>query len=365
MTQAESQYFALLRAALWNTPVECTDAIDWKSVMQIANHHSTNVLISDVAVRMSGSNKPNPKLVALMQADMRNNLMIQLHLKQVLLPAIELLHSHGIEPVLLKGFGLAMRYPNPSLRQFGDIDLYVGLVRFHEACNLLRSLPGGYNCGKEMDSGRHYNIEFGQYPMEVHRVSADETDPRLADAYAAIEQEGLADNLQYADFEGFNLALPSKEFQVFFTFFHAWHHFLTTGVGWRQISDVAVLLHAFGGQLDMSRLKRYLDTMEVMEPWQAFGWLMVEYLGLPAGEMPFTKPTCRRVAQRLYRHIMEEGNFKRKRRLKQHRPSNIVLRKMSAFLGIFVDFFHVASMFPKQAFHEMSTSLHNGIAKNL
>ena len=61
---------------------------------------------------------------------MRNNLLNQLRLKQILASAVSLLRQHGIEPVLLKGFGLAMLYPNPNLRQFGDIDLFVGLDNF-------------------------------------------------------------------------------------------------------------------------------------------------------------------------------------------------------------------------------------------
>ena len=42
-----------------------------------------------------------------------------------MLQAVAMLRKQGIEPVLLKGFSLAALYPNPALRQFGDIDLFV------------------------------------------------------------------------------------------------------------------------------------------------------------------------------------------------------------------------------------------------
>lgn len=363
MTQPETQYFTLLRSALWDTPVAIDGPIDWNGVMKVAKHHANQALLCGVASRMAGDNRPSEAMLDKMQAVMRGSLINQMNLRRILASAVTLLHQHDIEPVLLKGFGLAMFYPNPSLRQFGDIDLYVGLDHFHEACQLLRSLPGGYNWGKEVDAGHHYNIEFGQYPMEIHRVSADVSDLKEAKTYAAIERDGLREHAQHVELEGLEIALPSKEFMVFFTFFHAWHHFLTSGVGWRQISDVAVALHAYHGQLDLEKLRLWLTDMHLMKPWQAFGYLMVEQLGLPEAELPFYDSGCRRTAQRLYRNVMEVGNFGRYSRFKQWRPKNKLLHKLHAFIGVFVDFVYRARVFPSAAFREMCVALRGAMKK--
>jgi len=363
MSTTESQYFALLRAALWNGPVAINGPVDWTAVMKMAQHHGNDSLISDVAVRLTGDNKPAPEMLAKMQTTLRNGLFHQMRLRQILVSAVQLLREHGIEPVLLKGFGLALLYPNPSLRQFGDVDLFVGLDKFHEACALLRTLQGGYNWGEEEDIGRHYNIEFGHYPMEIHRLSADIDDPKAMAVYEPIEREGLMETPHRIDLDGFELTVPSNEFQVFFTFFHAWHHFLTTGVGWRQVSDVAMALHVYHGQLDLKKLNQWITDMQLMQPWQAFGYLMVEQLGLPEVEMPFYDASCRRTAQRLYRNVMEVGNFSRNSKFKQHRPKRKLFRKLHSFIGIFVDFFYRARVFPSAAFVEMRSSLRQGFEK--
>jgi hypothetical protein len=357
MTLAESHYFALLRSAFWDRPVAIEGPIDWNAVMSIAQHQATPAFLCGVASQMTTDNRPSEVMLAKMQTVMRNSLLNQLRLKQILASAVTLLRQNGIEPVLLKGFSLARLYPNPNLRQFGDIDLFVGLDNFHEACKLLRTLPGGYNWGEESDAGRHFNIEFGNYPMEIHRVSADVSDPKEAKVYAAIEREGLYGNIQRVDVEDMEITIPSKEFMVFFTFYHAWHHFLTTGVGWRQISDVAMALHAYQGHLDLEKLRQWLNEMHLMKPWQAFGYLMVERLGLPEAEMPFFDAQCRRTAQRLYRNVMEVGNFSRNSRFKQRRPKNILMRKLHSFIGIFVDFFYRVRVFPSAAFSELCASL--------
>ena len=363
MTSAEFQYFSLLRSALWNSPVVIGDAIDWKAVMKMAEHHGNNGLLSDVALRMEGDNKPSPKMRAWMQTSLRNGLLHQMRQRQILVSAVGLLREHGLEPVLLKGFSLALLYPNPSLRQFGDIDLFVGLNNFHEACGLLRTLPGGYNWGKENDVGRHYNIEFGHYPMEIHRLSADIDDPKVMAVYAPIEHDGLALNTQRVDLGGFEITVPSNEFQVFFTFFHAWHHYLTSGVGWRQVADVAMTLHAYYGQLDLDKLRQWIVDMHLMKPWQVFGWLMVHTLGLPEKEMPFYDDKCQRTANKLSQRIMETGNFKRHGGLKAPSKKHRFLHKMHAFITIITEFFYHARLFPAAAFREMKSSLRYALSK--
>jgi hypothetical protein len=364
VSTAEQQYFELLRAALWDTTASIDGEIDWEGVVQIAKFQSNVVLLADLASRMPEGNKPSADMQKKMQSLMRNNLFRQMHLGQILAPALKLLREHGIEPVVLKGFGLAVLYPNPTLRQIGDVDLFVGLAHFHEACTLLRTLPGSYNWGEEVDVGRHYNIEFGQYSLEVHRMSADVEDDKLYPHYAAIEQDGLIDHPQRIDYEGLEISIPSKEFVVFFTFYHAWHHYLETGVGWRQLTDVTMALHSYYGQLDLGKLRQWITTMRVMKPWQTFGYLLVERLGLPEAEMPFYEASCQRRAQKLYRQIMQEGNFKRDSSFKRKKPKSRFWHKTHAFINIFVDFFHHVKVFPAQAFREMSNAIRISLGKN-
>ena len=365
MTNAEKHYFTLLRAAIWDTPANIDGPIDWKEVLRIAKHHATQTLICGTASLMEGDNKPKPEALAWMQNAMRNNLVFHLRLKRAMLTAVKMLRDNGIDPVVLKGFTLAMYYPNPELRQFGDIDLYVGLNQFHQACEVLRHMEGSYNWGKErVEKGRHYNIEFGDFAIETHHSSADIFDPKEKEVYDRLENDGLVQNAKHLNFEGTDITVPSDEFAVFFTFFHAWHHFMTTGVGWRQLCDLALILHACHGHLDLNKLEGFINDMKLTTPWQTFGQLIVEHLALPQAEMPFYNGKSRRKAEKLYRRIMEEGNFNRQSSFKQHRPKhNKLLRKAHAFLGIFIDAFHLATIFPDVAFREMRTELKLGFGK--
>ena len=367
MSTVEKHYFALLRAALWDMPVSIAEEIDWKGVMGLARHQANGVLVYDKASQMTGSNKPSPELMEKMKNEMRGHFFHLMQLKQMLGVVLKKLRENNIEPLVLKGFGLALLYPNPDLRQMGDVDLFFNPDDFHQACELMRSIPNMYHWCMEWETGNHYNLDYNvgslKFILEMHCITADLLDHKDKACYAAIECEGLYEAPQQVDLDGTTISIPSKEFMVFFAFYHAWHHFLTSGVGWRQISDVAMTLHAYNGQFDLNKLRQWFTGMHLMKPWQAFGFLMVEHLGLPQDEMPFYDASCRRTAQKLYVTIMKVGNFRRNNQFKRRQPKNKYVHKIHTFMGVFVDFFYRARVFPQVAFREMKISLKNGFLK--
>ena len=92
--------------------------------------------------------------------------------------------------------------------------------------------------------------------------------------------------------------------------------------------------------------------------------LMVNYIGLPTSEAPFYDPSCTRKAQKLYDRVMAEGNFRRPNRFKYRKPKSQIAKKIHAFIGIFIDFFQLAKVFPKQAFQELNIALKTSFSKN-
>lgn len=91
---------------------------------------------------------------------------------------------------------------------------------------------------------------------------------------------------------------------------------------------------------------------------------MVNHLGLPKTEMPFYDTSCYSKAQKLYARVMAEGNFRRPNHFKYRKPKGYIAKKTHSFIGIFVDFFQLAKVFPTQAFHEMQTKLKSAFSKN-
>lgn len=55
---------------------------------------------------------------------------------------IQLLNSEDIEPILVKGWSMARHYPEPALRPYGDIDLFVRPEQFERAGKIFESEEG-------------------------------------------------------------------------------------------------------------------------------------------------------------------------------------------------------------------------------
>ena len=100
-----------------------------------------------------------------------------------------------------------------------------------------------------------------------------------------------------------------------------------------------------------------------MQPWQAFGKLFVDCLGLPETEMPFYEASMERTARKLYRHIMDEGNFKRQRKFKSNPPKQYWIKKVHSFISLLIEFFRLSKLFPSLAFRQLCGSIKHGLTK--
>lgn len=121
------------------------------------------------------------------------NMQMQAKMQRVLECAWRALTDAGIRPVLMKGAGLAAYYSEPSMRQWSDIDLFVGKEQYHPACAAMReTFPEALKFDKEQDHYKHYNLIADGISIEIHRVSVALTHPRDIRRYAKMERFGMA-----------------------------------------------------------------------------------------------------------------------------------------------------------------------------
>ena len=193
----------------------------------------------------------------------------------------------GIEPVLMKGAGLAALYPEPQMRQWGDIDVFVGKEQYHPACAAMRSaFPKALKFDEELDHYKHYNLIADGVSIEVHRVTMALTHPIDKRRYAEMEEYGRA-NSERLVLNGLEVAVFEPTFNALFVFMHSWEHMMTNGASLRQLCDVSLLLHHYAGRIDRKRLGRWLRALHLTEVWQLYMTICVQQLGLQVTEAPF------------------------------------------------------------------------------
>jgi hypothetical protein len=153
---------------------------------------------------------------------------------------------------------------------------------------------------------------------------------------------------------------------------HAWHHFESTGVGFRQLADWALCLHEAYKQLKAeewqnlcSEIDEILTALHMKTVWQTFGHVLVEHMQLPAAEFPLYTEAYRTRAKRLLRQLLRDGHGGRSSRwtwkdvflmrcFPWERPKkNRILQVMYTGTRMLFEACQMAKLFPSLAWHEL------------
>lgn len=291
-----------------------------------------------------------------------SNLATGQMLNNALVNIVAELRKHGVEPVLLKGQGIAKCYPLPELRQCGDIDIYVGKENFAKTCEVIGAMSTPEDHHGDIPSLKHFHTRIGKAFIEIHRYTDVYFPGRLDKVYQEISDEGMETGLVPLDFAGVPVMSPSIDFNVFFIFNHFWHHFIADGVGLRQICDWVRLLHVNHGKINLDYLADVLNKMKLMKEWQVFAYIAVNTLGLPSEEMPFYDPKYKKGGDKVLELIMQEGNFGYENQKGYQRPKGYFAGKWYSFKKSFSRNLKVLHIFPLETLRYIAKTIIVGVA---
>ena len=300
---------ALLRSSLWGIPAD-VEGIDWPKVLLLARQQTVLNLISDAVSHLPDELRPGEDTLKKLQQYLMRNCQAHALLNRKVAETVSLMRSNDISPVLFKGQGLALNYPDPLLRQCGDIDLYVGKENYRKACEVAVK---AYGAGEDnSESIKHMHLDNGGVSVEIHRIA--ESVPGLVRDRRF--QEWTEHHLGHSQrrkvlIGGISVDLPPVNFDAIYIMNHTWHHFVNGGIGIRQVCDWTLYLHRFHSSIDVHELETDLDRLGLRKVWQLFSHIAVNHLGLPENECPLYDGKHARKAERVLDIIMDEGNFGR------------------------------------------------------
>ena len=216
---------------------------------------------------------------------------------------LELLSSHSIPSVILKGASAAIYYPIPSARTFGDIDFMVPPEFFSKASQLL--LDNGYQLYSDTDEKeRHIGFKKDGYTFELHRrFSYNDLD---IERYVI---DGIENRVQARiDDHDFPMLPPLANGLVLLA--HMRHH-LQTGMGLRQVIDWMMYVDGvLDDELWAATFKPVADELGLTTLAITATALCQKYLGLSHREWCAEADTT--LAGELLEAVLSSGNFGRK-----------------------------------------------------
>lgn len=366
MNDVQETYLALLRAAIWGNNGErfALSGERVNEVIRLAAFQGTGPLVFDQLLKLKDIEIPEALRMQMKQQCV-STMMQQQTMMPILSKAWTALEDADIHPVLLKGLALAQYYPQSHLRQWGDIDLYVGQKQYHQASKVLdTTFPDADHPAEDDEDRKHYNYVFPNALLEMHRVSMTFAHPKDRRYYERLEDMCLTKDGPKIDIDGLIVTIPEETFNLFFTFLHAWHHFIETGMNMKQLCDVAVLLHAKRDAIDRERLKEMLTKLHLMEVWQIMMYIIVQYLGVLQDEAPFYTTVCQERADLFFKRILQEGSSRKQAHV-DIKGMSYLKRKWTTLQLRLADSRLVKPYAPKYARHLLISDVMHGIERTI
>lgn len=361
MTEEQKIYFETLKSALWGMPCPMPEDLD--KLLNLSRYEGTGTMTMSALLSESpiSDQRTRKELKQKVFSNYPRHQMMNAAVAEV----FGALENEGIPAVLLKGQGIASCYPTPEFRECGDIDVFVGDGEvFSRACSVIDNLPGSDPLHASRDM-KHYEIKVGSILVEIHRICARVIGKKESVFFKQFSSDGLSKNLVPLKIQDVIVNTPEDTFNAFYIFYHFWYHFMTGGVGFRQICDWTMFLHSRHGKLDEPRLHESIEKMGLLQQWGVFGIIATDYLGLPKEEMPFLAENSQlsQKAERVVRLIFKEGNFGILTQLNRKGSKNYLLHKITSFKYMTSRFFTIMYIFPAAAIKYYFNILGRGVRK--
>lgn len=299
-------FLSILKSALWQTediPCRNFSEEEMDNLLTLAQKQTVSALVIDVLIR-SKVKMPRQLLLKAFGRQSR----IQRRNTQVdegVVKLHNLFEEANINYRVVKGQVVGSYYPNPQLRQSGDIDYYCDAQNYKKSLEVIRKVwrieP------KVEDSEKHANFNLDGIIYEGHFALTTFYNKRKDDYWKRLIEEdcGVTVTISSA-----GIKTLSPTLHVLFVFLHLYHHLMELGIGIRQFCDWAVILHYGKHEIDHHQLHLHLKVLGMDKAYCACGSILTNCLGLPEQEFGFSiSKRDRRYGKKVLSVVFYRGNM--------------------------------------------------------
>ncbi len=308
----DTLFLHLLGAAIFDRPVDVSligtpDALSWKKVIRLARQQSVSALVANTILSLPEEIlPPREQRFQLLQL-IEKTQFLNGKVLSVLHDITEEYAQQGVPYVLLKGPGNGANYPNPLLRNPGDLDLLLYRKGDYES---MRELIAGKGINIVDADGIHYKFERDGVSIENHR-RITYFDHKKYDRLFRTVEENLKheENFSLSPIGDLTVQQLPVELNAFFIFQHLFRHFVHYGVGFRQFCDWILFLSKHHHEIDAASFTSLSQSFALLYPMQVFARAAEKYLDVPPSIFPFATITDDKYADRVIEDILDSGNF--------------------------------------------------------
>ena len=299
----------LLRAGLWEREPEDFSGLtlpdeSWENIFRLAREQTVTGITFRGLQYLPDSMFPPESLLLRWAAQTDAIERQNRQMNKVLAKLNSIFREKGLNPILLKGQGVARFYEQPLLRECGDIDFY-----FNNSCaweSALIALGFRHISMKEQaDKGVYYRWQG--VDVEHHRRLFDLYNPFLQGFANGLEQKKGYSQFALTTDSEVRITVPSPFLDLLLQNLHILKHTLGRGIGLRQLCDMARTCYKLYGETNTTEMKSVCRKLGLEKWCPLLHAFLTTNLGMPAKYLPYpeTAPTPDPLAELIWRG----GNF--------------------------------------------------------
>lgn len=245
-----------MRSAIDGTvpEMEHLDAHSWWNLFRLLQQNHVAALASEAFAHMPQEQKPPREVFIPWLSERQKAESWYHHQREVQQEIIDLMQRNGIETLVLKGTRLAQFYPQPELREFGDLDLY--FYDRHDEADALAAQKLRVTVTNEAHHHSKYN--YRGVTVESHYDFLNAHTPRSNRRYEALLKKlapsnsspKLGDEHEVQWTSAARAEECASTFEVLFLLRHMAGHFYASRITLRDVVDWHLLTKAVGESVD-------------------------------------------------------------------------------------------------------------------
>lgn len=261
MQQMQELFLQALGAALKNEQVSWEEPFSeekWMELFRMAEVHQVLPMIYEAVYQCPAAQQADPRILAPVRSQMVQRVIMQAQKTGEFLSLYQELEKAGVRPLVVKGIVCRQLYPNPDYRMSGDEDLLIEPTEFwmcHEAL---------LGCGMELSDGEMdaaaletaYEVPYGKRGRLIYIELHKSLFPPESDAYGDLNRffRETWSRAEEVTVDGVTVRTLGCTDHLFYLICHAFKHFLHSGFGIRQVSDIVLFANAYGAQIDWQEM---------------------------------------------------------------------------------------------------------------
>lgn len=254
LTQEQKAFFYLVKAGMYGETDPNMDSVfplserSWEAVLLLARQQTVVGLVYRGLDVLPEEWLPSMRVMAVFMACVDRIEKANAKMNKTIVKLWRHFEEKGITAVLQKGQGLARMYPDPSLRECGDIDIY-----FPD--NVENPLEGiaDADCEKRPDGSVFYTVDG--IVVEQHNHLLDIASPlRQRFIKKVIADKGF-EKVRIGGEEGVEVPVPAPEVNLLLISSHILKHILGVGIGLRQICDYAIARRYYADRVNSAEMQ--------------------------------------------------------------------------------------------------------------